>query len=299
MIQGKDVCFMNFSIVFVLGLFRIAQSVLNKSASRYTDTTAKTLRFGIIFESLAALFSLLYLFHSGFDGIHLATLLCALLTGLGFLCELLTSLAMLRRAPLVLCTLCSLGGSIVPPAVIGISFFNEPLSVSQWIGVVLFFLSAVLLTPKHKENHTFSLRKILPFALANFLINGAIVVIGKYYAVCVSRTNPALFSCWSYVFAAILFGIVLMTRPKEAFSPAFPKKMYLIACGLGVVCATIVFSGVILAKIVPLVILNTVPNAICITGSLFIGGLFFKEKITPLHLVGALISIISITAILL
>ena len=119
---------MNLALVFVMGLFRVIQSVNNKNVSIYTNTTRKTILFGILFEAAAAIFSLIYLFISGFGGFNLATLLCAAAMGLGFVAELLTALMCLQRAPLGLCTLCSLGGGVVLPAVAGVLFFHESLA---------------------------------------------------------------------------------------------------------------------------------------------------------------------------
>ncbi len=40
---------MNLALVFVMGLFRVIQSVNNKNVSIYTNTTRKTILFGILF----------------------------------------------------------------------------------------------------------------------------------------------------------------------------------------------------------------------------------------------------------
>lgn len=282
--------------VFGIGILRIVQSSANKKVSTYTNTFEHTLRFGVLFETAAAILSLAYLSVAGVGGATISTMICAALTGFGFLCELLTALEALRRAPLVLCSLCSLGGGIILPSIVGIYFFNEPLTLLQWFGVLLFFVSAWLLSPRSEQTNTFSLKTSLPFLLSNFLINGALALIGKYYAVRVPNNNPALFSCWSYATAAVLFGLFLLLKtPKKAASSTtrFPKKVYLFSILLGATCATIVFSSTLLSRTVSIVILNTVPNAICIVGSLLVGFFLFREKITPIRMVGAVLSILS------
>ena len=283
-------------LVFVMGLFRIIQSVINKTVSAHTNTTRKTLIFGGLFESAAAVFSLCYLLISGFEGLHLTTFLCAAAMGLGFVAELLTALACMQRAPLGLCVLCSLGGGVVVPAVAGVFFFNEPLAALQWVGIVLFFFAAWLLTPQSTASASVPFGKAIPFLVTNFLINGGLSLMSKYYAVIAKNANPALFSCGSYAIAAVGFGILLLgfkeNRAQQA--AAFPKKVYFFGGALGAVCATLVFLMVYLANAIPIVILNTVPSAICISGSVFIGRLLFKEKITAKHLFGALLSVISI-----
>ena len=288
-------------LVGIMGLFRIAQSVTNKKISGFTETLRQKVYFGVLFESAAALFSFIYLFIFGFSGIDRYTLLFSLLTGLGFLVELLSSLAALNRAPLSLCTICALGGGVVLPAIFGIFFFGEPLSVIQWLSIAMFLLSAWLITPKSSPDKEFSIISALPFIITNFLVNGALSVIGKYYAVCVTKANPALFSCISYAFAAAIFGIFLLALPRRATNGTaikFPKKFYALSAFVGAVCATIVFLSVFLAKTVPIVILNTVPTSVCILGSAVIGHLFFKEKITKRALCGVILGIASIVAVL-
>ena len=292
---------MDILLVFVMGAFRVAQSTINKKVSNYTVDFDKKLYFGVLFESAAAIFSFVYLFATGFYGFGVSTLFFSFLTGIGFLIELLTSFGALNRAPLGLCVICSLGGSIVLPAVLGIFLFNEPLSLLQWMGVILFLVAAWLMTPKNTDKSSFSLRSALPYLVSSFIVNGALAIIGKYYAVCVEDANPALFSCCSYALAAVSFGCIILfkaRKSKGSIIPQFPKNIYKCSGILGAVCSTIVFLTVFLAKTVSIVILNTVPSAICIVGSSFIGFLFFKEKITKNNLFGALLSVISIVGVL-
>ena len=286
---------MSLFLVFMMGLLRVVQSVNNKTVSIYTNTTRKTLLFGILFEAAAALVSFGYLFVSGFGGFHLTTLTCSAAMGIGFVAELMTALVCLQRAPLGLCTLCSLGGGVVLPAVAGVFFFQEPLSALQWAGIVLFFFAAWLLTPQSSTTISVPFGKALPYLLANFLINGGLSLMSKFYAIVAVDANPALFSCGSYAIATVGFALLLLKVKEPQSGPAFPKKVYFIGGAQGGVCATIVFLMVFLANSIPIVILNTVPSAICIAGSVFIGGLFFKEKITTKHLLGAFLSVISIT----
>ena len=289
-------------ILPVLGLsgLRVVQSTFNKKASAYTDTLDRNLRFGAFFELAAAVFSLAYLLFAGTNGFTLTTLICAVITGCGFATELLTALAALRKAPLVLCTLCSLGGIIIP-AVAGIFFFDEPMTWLQWVGVVLFFVAAVLLSPSTKADAPVKFGKAIPILVINFIVNGGLSTMSKYYAVRVENGNAAVFACWSYAVAALVFGALALLRRKKAVelnTQPLPKRAYLFGIILGVTCASIVYLNTVLSRSIPIVILNTVPNALCIAGSLFIGCWLFKEKFTPIRLIGAAVSVISTTLVI-
>ena len=217
--------------VFGVGILRILQSFFNKQASRHMSTTETYLRFGLYFESVASLFGLCYLFLAGTGGLNVQTVICAAIKGLLFLLELLTSLVALRSAPLALCTMCSLGGGIILPTISGIFFFQEPLSLLQWLGVALFFISAYFMIYSQNKKQTVSSSTIAVLA-CDFLINGLCGILSKYFAIRVENGNAALFTCLSYAFAALFFGITLLAIKKSSgfkmsSKPHLPEKQKL------------------------------------------------------------------------
>jgi len=285
--------------VLGMGALRILQANFNKVTSGYVDTKETSIRYGAYFEFVAAIFSLLYLGIVGFYGWNTATVICAALSGAGFLAELLTILAAMRSAPIVLCNLCAMGGSVIITAVLGIFYFGEPMSLLQWAGVVLFFAAVWFLSPTEKNSSKKITGKTLLLLLANFLINGILSSIGKYFAVRVENGNAALFAFLCYVFAALFFGLCILFqfgkkgRNIEPVWQPFHKKLYIYGLAVGAVCATIVYLSTILLRIVPVVIANTVPSVISIIGCLFVGALFFKEKINGKNAVGVVLGALS------
>ena len=298
--------------VFGLGALRIAQSTINKTTSKHMNSNDSYYRYGLYFEGFAAIFSFAYFCLTNMKGFNLATVICAAITGACFFFELLTSLKALQIAPLALCTLCSLGGGIILPAIIGIFYFNEPLSLLQWLGVVLFFVSMWFLKPEEEKKVKMTSATAIVL-LSNFLINGACGFIGKYFAVKVDNGNAALFSCLSYVSAALLFIMAVWVinfktnKASEEKKPVgklmvnlfdgFPKTLYICGPLVGLVCASIVYFSTLLSRVVPIIILNVIPTTICIIGSLFVGVLLFKEKISYKRVLGIVLSIIA-TAII-
>lgn len=287
--------------VLGIGVLRIVQSTVNKKSSALTNTFTKSLSFVAFFEFSAAVFALFYLLTLGFSGFNIATVLCAVITGAGYLSEILTAFAALRKAPLVLCTFCSLGGGIIISSIMEVLFFGEAFSFIKGLGVVLFFVSAFLLSPKEKKEDLKSGKNAFWLLTANFLINGMLSTMGKFYAVCIEENNAALYTFLSYLSAAILcFLLLRFIGRKNAVNikNSFPKRVYLYGTVLGATCSSIVFFSVVLAAVMPVVILNTIPNAMCIIGSLFLGCLLFGEKLSATRCVGALISLASIILML-
>ena len=297
---------MDLIFVFGIGILRILQSSFNKQSSKHLPSFNKYLRFGLFFEASAAVFALLYLCIVGFDGINAFTLICSAAMGFCFLLELTTSMKALQNAPLSLCTMCALGGGIIIPAVSGIFFFEEGMSILAWLGVVLFFISAYFLMPSEKK--TESVKASTVFILfCNFTINGLCGIISKFFAVKLENGNAAAFACLSYAFAAALFGAVLLTaQAKLPKSPShgtdrgfLPKPVYLYGGIVGAVCATIVFSTTVLSRTVSIIVLNTIPNAVCLVGSLALDVLLFKGKLSVMKITGVALNVIATTVIVL
>lgn len=295
--------------VFGMGGLRILQSFFNKQSSQHLSTTKSYLKFGLYFELVAAFFSLCYLFLEGFSAINIATLICAGLTALTFFFELITSLRAMKGAPLALCTMCALGGGIILPAISGIFFFDEPMSWIQWVGVAVFFASAYFLSP-HEEKKQGMGKVTVLILVCNFLINGIISIIGKFFAVKVEGGNAALFTCLSYGLAAVVFGIVLLAMSAKgkkqtdaeqisvsADRLGMHKSLYIYGGAVGLVCASIVYFSTLLSRIIPIVELNTIPNAVCLVGSLAIEVIFFKGKITAGKIIGVILNIVSMVII--
>ena len=289
-------------LILLLGTLRIIQANCNKQTSGFLDTKNRFFRYGAYFDCAAAAFSLVYLCFIGFSGFSEATVLCSVLSALCFVSELITSLEALKRAPLVLCNMCAMGGGIILVSIAGIFFFDEPMSLLQWLGVAVFFTAAYCLSPggtvRQRQRLTPAVWALLA---ANFLINGAASFLGKYYAVRVENGSAALFSCLTYTCSSLLFLLLLWGSRKKntaAHSGApLPKKLLLFGGILGAACSGIVYLSTTLSRTVPVVVLNTVPSAISIIGCLFVGALLFREKITVRNTAGVLLGILSVVLI--
>ncbi len=170
--------------------------------------------------------------------------------------------------------------------------------------MTLFFAAVCFLSPAAKGTARRFDVKTGGILLLNFLINGLCNLTGKYFAVRVENGNAALYSCLSYGFAALLYGTlnIFMLQKKRGdrseTAVPFPKKLYPYGLILGAVCATIVFCSTNLSRIVPIVILNTVPSTVSIIGCLLLGGLLFGEKITMENIVGVILGVLSALLIL-
>ncbi len=290
---------MNILPVLGVGGLRILQANLNKQASNHTGKTDSFIHFGMYCNAVAAVVSFAYLLTVGFKGMGLFCLLCAFLNGAGFLIEQFTTILAMRRAPLVLCNLCALGGGTVLSSVAGIFFFDEPMELLQWVGVAMFFAAVFLLSPRPQKKQAEgkgSFWSLLLILTVNTVINGLLLIIIKYYSFVENGGNSALFSFFSYVTAAVLFAVcTLCIRMRPAFAQrkgsVFAKPLYLYGGVLGAVCATLCYLLTALSATIPVVILNTIPSVISVVGCAVVGVVFFKEKITLRWLFGVVCGI--------
>ena len=293
-----------FFYVLGIGVLRIFQSSFNKQSSKYLPSINLYLRFGLYFEASAAFFALIYLCINGFYGLNALTIICSAFMGTMFLLELTTSLKALQNAPLALCTVCALGGGIILPVLSGIFIFSEPVTAWSWLGVILFFVSAYFLAPYEKKKIDIKKSTVL-ILLLNFVINGLCGIISKFFAVKIDNGNAAMFACISYAFAAVLFCAVLLVMHQkshpstEGTEPFLAKPVYFFGGAVGAVCASIVFFTTVLSKTVSIIVLNTVPNAVCLIGCLLIDALLFRRKLTARQITGVILNTIATTVIVL
>jgi len=292
--------------ILIYGFLRILQANFNKQTSAFMISKWWFYRYGAYFEFAAAFFSFVYVCFLGFNNINGITIICSLITAACFAGELITSLEAMKRAPLVLCNICSMGGGIVFVSIIAIYFFQEPMTLLQWLGVVIFFLAVYFLSDNNTENrqNVQINKKTGLILILNFFINGVCGVVGKYFAVKVANGNAPLYSFTTYLFSSLFFALLLLDYIKKHKSTTaepvtlkalvLPKKLYIYGAALGATCSTIVILSTILSRTIPVVILNTVPSVISIIGCLIIGTLLFHEKITTKKTIGVILGITSL-----
>lgn len=133
--------------------------------------------------------------------------------------------------------------------------------------------------------------------VANFLINGLLSFLGKFFAMRIEGGNAALYSCLSYAFAALFFGIGLIVllsgkgKGHAVATPLLPRPLRLYGPLLGATCASIVFFTTQLSRTVSLVVMHTIPSAVSVIGCLFLGKWLFRETIVARQLLGALLGV--------
>lgn len=292
---------MNLLGVFGIGVLRILQANFTKRASAQVKTKNQFLSYCLYFEVFAFAFSFLQLFLMGFHGFDSFIVICGFLTGISFVLEIITALRAMQSAPLVLCNIFSLGGGIIIPSVISIFYFNQKMSYFSWLGVGLFFVAVALISPNSKDKKALTGKALLILFL-NFLINGFASFMGQFYSIKTTNFNGSLFSGFCYLSSSTIFLlIILFTKIKsDTNTKVFdvPKKTLLFGGLLGIICPLIIPINSFLLRLLPVVIVNTVPSVMSVIGCAVVGFVFFKEKLSFKNILGVLAGILSTVLII-
>lgn len=305
----------------VIAAMRIIQKLCSKIASNHVNGGSVFFRYGAYYHAAAALFSLITLTIVGFFGFNVPTLLSAFLSALLFAVDLFTGLEAMKGASLTVCTMFGLGGLVIS-CVFSIFMFDEPMSIAQAAGLVLFFVGAYLLTPQSKSSDDAEAQaslssRISPrtwiMLIVNLLANGFIMLVQKYFSVKVKDGNVAMFSFLTFALDALILLLCALTvalgkrRNKDAdkssdgggMKAIFGLSGQLIVCGALLAFALFVINLVVteLGKTVPAVILFPVSSAISIGLSVIIGQIAFKEKMTLRNFIGLVIGLAGIIVI--
>ncbi len=295
----------------VIALMRVIQKVCSKKVSNEVKGGVAFFRYGGYYQLVAAALAFILLCFMGFYGFNGLTVICALATAILFAVDLFTSLEAIKGASLVVCNMFATGGLFVP-CVLGIFLFNEPMSVWQWVGIVIFILSIYFLSAKAEKTEKAFTTKTLVMLIVNFLANGLVMVAQKCFALYVPENvrNEAMYSFLTFGLNAVILyacmaGALLIKRKSDTGESLQEKVKYkpmaklLLICGALLALAVFAINQIVttLASTVSSVILFTVSSAITVIITCLVGSIVFKEKLTAKNIVGLVLGFASIVIV--
>lgn len=282
---------------------RVIQKVCGKKASILLDSSDKFFRYGAYYQGMSAAFALILLCIVGFYGFDTVTVICSLITALLFALDLYSGIEAVKGATLAVCNMVAMGGLFIP-CVVGIFLFDEPMSLWQWLGLIVFVASIYFLASDSKAAYNKFTLKTLLMLILSFLANGAVMVVQKYFALLAPGGNVAAYSFMTFGFNAVIMLLcfsALLIKRKKTVEPSklerLPKKLYLYGTLLAVAVFAINQLVTTMAETVPSVILFTVSSAISVIITCIVGATVFKEKITWKNIVGLVLGIGSIVIV--
>ncbi len=295
---------------FTVAVMRVAQKICSKQVSN--EVKGKTFfHYGGYYNLLSAAFSFITLCMSGFSGFDLPTVLCALATAICLAVELFAGIEALKGTTLLVSQMFGVGALFIP-CIVGIFFFDEPVSIWQWLGLLSFGVAMyfMLMPTDSKGADKAEIRSKISFRtivmlIVSLLAGGGTMVAQKAFGKLVPNGNTATYSFLMFALNALMLyacylGIFLTDRKNRASGAAEPASKEkqslsktLLLCGLILAFAVFMVNMLVteLGKYVDSAILFSVSYAISIVITILVGAAYYKEKITWKHCVGVVLCV--------
>lgn len=292
----------------VIAIMRVIQKVCSKVSSEQITDNKTFFAYGALYQCIAAAFALITVAFTGFHNFNIGLIVCSTLSAVLFAVDLFTGLEAVKGCSIAVATMFSLGGLVIS-VVVSYFWFGEEIKSYQIAGLCIFFVSAYLLSSKEGKGGEKISAKTFLMLFVNFLANGLVMVVQKYFALKVEGANTPSFSFLTFMFGGIIMAICFLftlfkskekkieSEQVEERKPVLNKR--LIICGILLALALFLINIMIteMGKTVPSIIIFPVSSAICIIIATLVGYLVFKEKLSVKKIIGLLVGIASIIII--
>lgn len=188
------------------------------------------------------------------------------------------------------------------PIFYGIFFWDESVSVFQWLGIALLLFSLTLCLLKKEKHRKFS--SWIPFAVAAMLGSGSSAIFQKTHQYSDFSSEISFYLVFCLFFSSVFTGLAyLVTKEeknakKEAVDKkrAFFKSFIIPAC-LGICVGLLNFLNLILSGNLPSVILFPIYNVGSMLLVILLSAIIYKDKMTTLQKIGFFLGIAAILII--
>lgn len=280
-------------IVIIL-LCRVAQHLCSKTASNSVGTVPSFLKYCTFRNLLSGALGLVLIIlgGNGFKCDRL-TLLISCFSGFMMTCSTIFGTLALKTGTVALSSMFGTAGLLIP-CVAGIFLFDEPMSLGQWGGMLLFFVAAYLLISSSKQAfRKFTLKTFL-LLVGVMLSEGLTMLSQQLFANLRPNGDVSVFSFLSFGilgFAMLIPTVFVSTVKKPLEGEPLTAKILLIGAVLSVAIFLINQLATLSAAIVsPVVLFTFINGGSTVIGSI-VAAVFFKEKLTPKSILGIILGV--------
>lgn len=284
-------------------LCRVIQAVFSKRSSNEINNIPLLIKYSAVAKGISAIFALL-LIAVDFKGINVTPLgvLIAVGSGITLFLGTFCSVYGMKTGTVSAVSMFGTAGLLIP-LLAGVFLFSQPINIYQWLGVVVFFISAFLLVKSSKETYSgFNIKTVL-LLIGTLISNGGTMLMQQMYTNYVPNGDISIFSFISFASVSILgtplYFIFLKTDNKEHDKNDYKFSKPLIVCAVSLAFALFIINQFATActAFVPAVILFTVINGGGTVISTVVAAVMYKEKLTPKIVIGVILGIVSLVAI--
>lgn len=292
---------MIYIYLFSILIARVIQAIFSKLSSKETENIVQTVKYTAYQYTVSALLGLVLLLTdiSGIK-IDLPTIAIALLSGISLFFSTFFTIYGMKSGTVSLVSMFSTAGLLVP-IIAGAFMFKQPVSLVQWVGIVLFFLSAWLLIKSSENTYNGFDFKTFLLLIGAMLSNGLTMLAQQMYTHYVPGGNISLFSFLSFG-AVTIFGVptaLSMGRSEKNtdLDKNLSKTLYI--CGFALAVAVFVINqfATSLTALLPPVFLFTFINGGGTIISTLVAAVMYKEKLSLYSILGVIIGLSSMIII--
>ncbi len=292
---------------FLLGsilLLRVVQSITGKSCSKLmpTDFTgvANYMSLRMAFSSVGAVVLLILGGNilTAFSEMSLLGWVIASATGLVIAISGICSLLVLKNASVVLGSLFSAAGLLVP-TISGIFIFNQNVGLGQWLGIICLFVAALLLSLSSKKTNGKITVKTVILLFGSMIFNGSTMLLQALFKANVPNGNVSLYSFLQFVIPAVLLfiiSIISSSKAKEKL-PKIDDKLIIYTVFAALAVLGISQISTIASELIPVAVLFPISDGGGTVISAIVACVMFKEKFTVKSTLGIIIGILGLVMI--
>ena len=296
----------------IIGVMRVVQKVCSKKVSKLIDGSTY-FHYGAYYQLLSAAFSLIALMFVDFQGFDWQTFWYAVGAAVFTAIVLFTEIEALKGSSLIVGQMFD-AGSIVIPCLFGHFFSNQPMTIWQWLGLLLFMFAMYLMLSQGKGNQDAQKQKIslktLILLIVMWLAAGGLMIIqngvgeahSEMFCFIMFAVNAlVLYICY---FVQGLLSKKLNKKLEEKQNKFFKSlsKTFLI-CGAFLALALFAINFLVVNLSTKLSALGRQPllfplsAAIAITVTTLVGRFVYKEKMYLRNIIGMVLSAIAVIII--
>lgn len=286
-------------VIFMMIVFlcRIVQHTANKKASIEINTAAETVAFNAVMQCSAAIVALVIILISG-NGFKIngITILLSAFTGSAIVASISLAVFIMKTGSMALTSMFQAAGLLVP-CVAGIFLFNTPIAGMQWLGMVIFLISAYLMITSSKTTVSGFSVKTFALLVCAMLTEGSTMLFQQMFAHYVPDGDVTVYSFLSFgIGGLIMLAVLPFVRRREVKAAdgkarAFSKLTIVCGAALGIAVLTINQIVTSIAADIPPVILFTLVNGMGIIVAAVVAAVMYKERLTLRNTVGIIIGI--------
>lgn len=285
---------MEYLYLALVTIMLAGQSVVQKEYNRKTKNSSYLYTL-IAAVSATVVFLIIALINYLTSGIGLKFTLevgiYSLLFALGYCLAMITYFLAIKTGPMSISALI-LQYSLILPAIYGIFALNEPIKVTLFIGLGLLVISLLLVNLKKGEKGVKPTLKWAIFVILLFISNGFCAIVQKVQQVNFSGQFKSEFMIMGLLISSVVLLALTLTSERKLMLDNL-KKGGLFGCCGGVFNAGINFLFMVLA-VMPASVVYPILSAGGTLITAVVAYFVYKEKLSPMQLVGLGVGIASI-----